>query len=146
MNLIELNGSGKDLWAFMTTAVIALLTTGALWFLMEEVNNYVRWRRWSHDARLQFTIGTRIGMLAWLRGHGHTNWMWQTGAWWRLLINSDSGVRDPPQAIGLSACEVVSRYAGRHSWKRFRPFELDDVYEWTWRTSKAKRWLLGFFR
>ena len=51
MNLRELNGSGKSLCVFLCTATIALLTTGALWLVLEEVKNYLRWRRRIHQCR-----------------------------------------------------------------------------------------------
>ncbi len=137
MNLSELNGSGKGLSVFLTTAVIALLVTGALWFLLEEVNNYLRCRTLKHAPRKRFTIGSRIGMLAWLQKH-HPKWMWKSGVWWRILIDSDSRVRSPAKVSGLSACEVISKYGppatARAMWVdvMIEPFIIDERYEWNW--------------
>lgn len=142
MNLSELNGSGKSIWVFLTTAVIALLITGVLWFLMREVNNYLRWRRRSHDASIDFTIGARISMLAWLQGNQVGDWMWRSGAWWRILVNSDSRLRNPGEARGLNTCEFVSKYGCHPHPPHFRPFEHGDSYEWDKTTSETKRWLL----
>ena len=44
MNLSELNGSGKRLWVFLATAIIAVLIAGTSWFLLEEGNNYRNWQ------------------------------------------------------------------------------------------------------
>ena len=85
MNLVELNNSGKKLGFFLTTAVVILVITGDSWFLIEEINNYSRWKR-SHDARIpqgycepvakmQLAVGARIGMLALLWKDGHKSWM-----------------------------------------------------------------------
>lgn len=91
MSLRELNGSGKSLWVFLTTATIALLITGASWFLMEEIKSFMEmYRSKTHVTITQFTIGVRIAMLAWLRKHGQIEWTWKSGAWWRILTNSDS--------------------------------------------------------
>ena len=35
MDLSELNGSGKNIWVILCQAIVALLTTGALWFVLE---------------------------------------------------------------------------------------------------------------
>ena len=43
MNLSELNGSGKKLWVFLATAVIAVQIAGTSWFLLEEGNIYRHW-------------------------------------------------------------------------------------------------------
>ncbi len=131
MNLNELNGSGKSFRVFLTTAIIALLVTGALWFLLEEVNNYLRWRKWKHAPRERFTIGSRIGMLAWLQRY-HTKWMWESGFWWRILINS--GARVPIDDSDLSACEIISQYGPPGFDQSFDPFSEND---WIWRTGQT---------
>ena len=130
MNLSELNGSGKELWVFLTTAMLALLFTGASWFLVEEINNYLRWQRRNRGARMKTTIGARISMLAWLCSHGHKTWMWKSGAWWRILVKSTSRLTKINGAIGPSVCEYVSRYSDPFNSQRFTAFDPDDVYEW----------------
>ena len=137
MNLNELNGSGKRMWVFLCTAIIALLTTGALWYVLEEVNNYLRWQKETRyeDVKNDFTLGQRIGMLVWLHQYGHTGWMWESGAWWRLLMNSGSRALTPSEVEGLSACEIVSEYR-LHDYRTRtalnHPFEPGCKYEWSW--------------
>ena len=130
MNLSELNGSGKNIWAFLCTATVALLTTGALWLVLEEVNSYLRWRRGIHNVKERFALGQRIGMLVWLQQHGHTGWMWESDAWWRLLISSSSRAWSPMEVEGLSACDIVSKYGLHGSHTAFNPFECRNKYEW----------------
>ena len=130
MNLKELNGSGKNIWVFLCTAIIALLTTGALWFVLEEVNNYLRWRKGNRYVKERFALGQRIGMLVWLQQHGHTGWMWESGAWWRLLINSGSRAWSPMEVKGMSACRIVSKFILHGPHTAFNPFERRNKYEW----------------
>ena len=130
MNLSELNGSGKNIWVFLCTATVALLTTGVSWFVLEEVNNYLRWRRGIHNVKQRFALGQRIGMFVWLQQHGHTGWMWESGAWWRLLINSGSRAWSPMEVRGLSACDIVSKYGLHASHTAFNPFERRNKYKW----------------
>ena len=130
MNLSELNGSGKSIWVFLCTATIALLTTGALWFVLEEVNTYLRWRRGFHDVQKRFALGQRICMLVWLQQYGHTGWMWESGAWWRLLINSGSRVWEPGEVEGLRACDIVLKYGLHDYFTGFDPFDRRYKYEW----------------
>ena len=111
MNLSELNGSGKELWVFLATAIIAVLIAGTSWFLLEEGNNYRNWQmRRYPDTRTRFTVGARLAMLAWLWRQGHTKWAWKSDAWWRVLTDSASRLSEPEEASGLTACEYVSRH------------------------------------
>ncbi|KAM0805950.1 hypothetical protein BDR22DRAFT_192223 [Usnea florida] len=132
MNLSELNGSGKKLWVFLATAIIALLIAGTAWFLLEEGNNFRRWqRRRIPDTRTRFTFGARLAMLAWLWRRGHTEWAWKSDAWWRILIDSPSKLFQPERARGLTACEYVSRYEEEFSLhSTFEPYGIDNVHEW----------------
>ena len=136
MNLSELNGSGKSLVVFIATAVIGLVITGASWYLLEEVNKYFGWRSSAEEqtgtgsARKRLTIGPRISMLVWLQRHGHSGWMWKSGAWWRIIVNSDSQVKSPLEARGLNAFEVVSKHVlGANE---FDPNPLYSDYDWNW--------------
>ena len=79
-------------------------------------------------------------MLVWLQQHGHTGWMWESGAWWRLLINNSSRAWSPGEVEGLSACDIVSKYGlhgchtafnpvqGRNT--AFSPVDRHHKYEW----------------
>ena len=64
MNLSELNGSGKNIWVFLCTATVALLTTGVSWFVLKEVNNYLRWRRGIHNVKERFALANRHARVA----------------------------------------------------------------------------------
>ena len=139
MNLSELNGSGKNIWVFLCTATVALLTTGALWYVLKEINNYLRWRKGLHYVKDGFTLGPRIGMLVWLQQHGHTGWMWESGAWWRLLINSDSREWCPIEVGGRSACEIVSIYGVHGSHSAFDLFERRNKYTWKYSAKEYRR-------
>lgn len=128
MNLRELNGSGRRLWVFFTTAITALLTTGTFWWLLEEFNNYSRWRNASHGEREQFsTIGPRIGMLVCMQSQGYTDWLWKHGFWWRVLINSDSRLEAPSIARGLNAWEIASRHGPHSTFGRRYVFDCSDT-------------------
>ena len=132
MNLSELNGSGKELWVFLTTAIIALLIAGTAWLLLEEGNNFRNWqRRRIPDTRTRFTFGARLAMLAWLWSRGHKEWAWKSDAWWRILTDSASTIFEPDIARGLTACEYVSRYEKESSLHSlFEPYAIDNVHEW----------------
>ena len=137
MNLSELNGSGKELWVFLTTAIIALLIAGTSWFLLEEGNNFRNWQRKripdtrTRFTRTRFTFGARLAMLAWLWRTGHTKWAWKSDAWWRVLTDSASKLSKPEEARGLTACEYVSRYEEEFSLhSSLQPYGIDNVHEW----------------
>ena len=131
MNLSELNGSGKELWVFLVTAIIAVLIAGTSWFLLEEGNNYRVWKmRRVPDTRTRFTVGARLAMLAWLWRKGHTKWAWKSDAWWRVLTDSASRLSEPEEASRLTACEYVSRYEYRSRQSRFEPYRISNVYKW----------------
>ena len=133
MNLRELNGSGKSLWVFFTTAIIALLTTGTFWWLLKEFNNYSRWRNAGHGDREQFsTIGPRIGMLVCMQSQGYTDWLWKHGFWWRVLINSESGLTSPIignglDAYGLNAWKIASKFGPHSKFGRQYLFGYSDI-------------------
>ena len=82
MNLSELNGSGKNLWVFLTTAVVALVITATTWFLIEEVNLYLIWRR---NARHQYISTNGIGIAAWLFKSKRKGWMTTSDFWSRPM-------------------------------------------------------------
>ena len=130
MNLSELNGSGKNIRVFLCTAIVALLITGALWFVLEELNNYLKWRRGTHNVKERFALGQRIGMLVSMQQRGYTGWMWESGAWWRILINSSTRASSPRLVLGLRACEIVSNHVLPGSETALDLFERRHKYEW----------------
>ena len=138
MNLSELNGSGRNVSAFFITAVVALLITGVAWFLLKEVNNFLRWRNktWNASVRpappTQYPIGLRIYMLVWLLKRRHTLWMLRSGVLWRILINSNSHT-DPEHSYErrrLTACRLV----GERMINKLEEFHLcDPLHPMRWR-------------
>lgn len=118
MNLQQLNGSGQHLSLFITTAAVTLAVTGGSWFVIEQVNSYLKWRKRTldepYDGKTQFTLAVRVALLTWLVSNGHTSWMFRSGAWWRILLNHRSRLASPMVAHGiigrLNAGEYVSKY------------------------------------
>ncbi|KAL8806368.1 MAG: hypothetical protein Q9182_001398 [Xanthomendoza sp. 2 TL-2023] len=89
MNLQQLFQTGQSVKAFVITALIALVITGAAWLTTEGVNNYSAWtRRRSSSPVPTFNIAQRLAMITWLVLNRHGRWMMRTGAWWRILLNS----------------------------------------------------------
>ncbi len=142
MNIEQLNGSGQHLSVFITTAILTLVVTGGSWFLIEQMNSYRKWRRRSseqqYDGKTQFTVAVRLALIAWLVSNRHTDWMFGSGAWWRIAIDHKSRIKDyiaygsPSRIIPevpledlrrLTAGEYVSKYSkGFPDWvvkKRF---------------------------
>ena len=118
MNLKQLNGSGQDLRVFIIIAVNLLAATGGSWFLIEQNNSYTKWQKRSldeiYDGKTQFALGIRLALFVWLISQGHTNWMFTSGAWWRIIANHNSRMIHshlPPSDNGcLNACELVSKF------------------------------------
>lgn len=123
MNLQQLNGSGQHLWVFIITAVITLAVTGCSWFVIEQVNSYLKWRKRSpdepYDGNTKFILAVRLALLIQLVSDGHTSWMFKSGAWWRILTNPNSRLisTDGPREDNgrLNAGEYMSKY-GRVFW------------------------------
>lgn len=95
MNVQEINHSGPNLWAFFTTAILALMITGGSWLGVSllATNGGVEWYKgrsnWrqaqkeaeaAHDLAEQrrgwlpvfYQRRYRLAMLFWLLRHGHT--------------------------------------------------------------------------
>ena len=139
MNIEQLNGSGQRLSVFMTTAVVTLAVTGGSWFVIEQVNSYRKWRRRRRsdvlgNGRTQFALVVRLAMLVYLASNGYTQWMWKSGAWWRILLNHRSfyKTRDENSLKNdehLTAAEYVSKYI--MSWSiNSMHFDEDEVVQW----------------
>ena len=121
MNLQQLNGNGKDLWIFITTAVLALLITGGSWLFIEGVNAFKVWRRRklerSPDLYKQgpkYSIGLRVVMISWLMCKGYGLWMWKSGAWLCILTNDRHGEFQKPAPFWD---EELPSSAGHYVWK-----------------------------
>ena len=158
MNIEQLNGSGQHVWVFVATAAIALAVTMSSWFMIEQVNSYRKWSRRTndqpYDGRTKFALVVRLAMLSYLLIN-HKHWTFESGAWWRIMINDRSemffemstgyapAIFEPP----LNAGEYVSkfskgynniqmhleRYGSRPfgarpiSWKRYRRPETQNI-------------------
>ena len=143
MNLEQLNGSGQPLRVYIITAVVTLAFTGGLWFVIEQVNSYLKWRKRSPDepynGETQFTLVVRLAILATLLSIGCTSWIFESGAWWRILVNHRSRIISPydPQSDKsdkglLNAGEYASKYSqkdARMEWKDV-PLFVEGI-EWT---------------
>ena len=121
MNIEQLNGSGQRLSVFITTAVVTLAVTGGSWFVIEQVNSYRKWRRRRRsdvlgNGKTQFALVVRLAMLVYLASRGYTQWMWKSGAWWRILLNHRSFYKLRDENFlqideHLTAAEYVSKYS-----------------------------------
>lgn len=104
MNLQQLNGSGRSIATFIMTTILAVILTGACWFLLSEVRNLQDWKGTIVDDRgnrlekpieepavkpQKWALSIRLTMLVWLVWNGRTKWMVRSGAAWCILTNSD---------------------------------------------------------
>lgn len=102
-----------------------LAVTGGLWSVIEQVNGYFKWRKSGPDqpynGKTQFALSVRLALLLCLVSNGRTNWMYRTGAWWRILTIHRSRIVSlyiPRGDNGrLNAGEHVSKY---DIWGQFR--------------------------
>lgn len=127
MNLQQLNGSGRGLGDFIGTAAIALVLTGGTWWIMEQLNYLLAWRKRGAEAQPQptqhpdYAISVRLMMIAWLSCNGHWSWMLKSGAGWHVLINSGLGFRYKYRFTAwaaaskdLTAGDYVSKFANQN--------------------------------
>lgn len=134
MNLQQLNGSGQGLWDFLITAVLALVITGATWWVIEQLNSLRAWRRRDRqtykpprknepDKRRSpdYSLLVRLTMITWLITHGHWSWMIKSGAGWCVLTNSSAEKVAPGSwNDGHFAGDVLSHVIGPHAWIAFQ--------------------------
>lgn len=119
MNIQQLNGSGQKLWVFFTTAIAALLLTGGSWLCSNRLMTHdaVAWYKERAAAKMVndkkgkpgYGLLLRMAMLLWLVRNGHRTWLWETGAWIAILMNSDV----PGETIYDNqppACEYVAKF------------------------------------
>lgn len=119
MNIQQLNGSGQNLWAFFTTAVIALFVTGGSWLCSNLLASHKALAWYKERAAAKRTsdketknrgygLLLRIAMLVWLVRSGYTIWMWMSGACIAILMNSNvHGYTTSGEHID-TACDYVS--------------------------------------
>ena len=141
MNLEQLNGSGQPLRVFIITAVVTLAFTGGSWFVIEQVNSYLKWRKRSpdepYDGETQFTLAVRLAIFATLLSIGCTSWMFRSGAWWRILINHRSRFisRYDPRIENsdkgpLNAGEYASNYSQKDVRIMWKDVPFHDEGNW----------------
>ena len=137
MNIEQLNGSRQHLSVFITTAVITLAITGGSSFVIEQVNSYCKWRKRRSDTRYngktQFALVVRLALLIYLVSNGYSQWMLNSGAWWRILMNHRPFLKSAFDHLGndgrLTAGEYVSKYSIT-AFASFTFFDVDKVIQW----------------
>lgn len=126
MNLQQLNNNGRPLYVFFITAILALVSTGIVWFCIDQYNGFMNWktdeRQYGVKTCTKFNLTSRLAMLGWLVRHRHVSWMRQSGVWPLILkgsVREPSGypMDLPDEAWHLSAPEYVSKYM---LWSRSR--------------------------
>ena len=97
MNIQQINSSGHNIGIFVITAILALLVTGASWFMSQKANEYEAWQHSrggcqssKGPSEIGYTRKARLFMLVWLARNGHTMWAWRSRAWWRIATDSNS--------------------------------------------------------
>lgn len=154
MNIQQLNGNGQNLWVFFTTAIAALLLTGGSLFLSKHFATHeaVTWYKERLEASTRYKERAaaeraneeivesqeygfllRIAMLVWLMRKGHKAWMWKSGAWIGITINSKaSGIRSDGMETD-SACSYVMAYSQPDYYEEYRfPNHPNNIYFTTW--------------
>ena len=145
MNIEQLNGNGQHVRVFIFTAVVALIITGGSWFVIEQVNSFRKWRRRSteeqYDGNTHFSLAVRLAMIALLLSKGHTRWMLESGAWWRVVIDHRSrfvGRYDNGKG-SLTAGEFVSKHIRSGMWERGLvsgpAFKLKNTANYHWKSA-----------
>ena len=85
------------------TALVALLVTGGSWTASNAAYKATSWYKErpaisgakdKEDNQPEYDCPHRVAMLVWLVHNGHTAWMWTTGAWLAILINSKVKSKD----------------------------------------------------
>lgn len=134
MNLQQLNGSGQTVKHFVVTALVALIITGGTWYVAEVLNVYRTWyRRRREDGSLRrkgqpfpvprYSLAERILMITWLLRDHHGPWMWRTGAFSKVLFNSEKPMSSHYSTVErMSAGGLVSAY----TLGQLEPWDIED--------------------
>ena len=113
MNIHQLNQNGQSIWVFFTAAVVALLVTGGSWRCSDSINKAKAWyrQRASPDREVKPEYGfiLRITMLVWLVRNEHSLWMWKSGAWLAILVNSKVCCKVYEGHLSEPACDYVAK-------------------------------------
>lgn len=120
MNIQQLNHTGQNLGAFFVTAVVALLVTGGSWACSNSGYKAMAWykeraalsayaKKW---GKQEYGLLLRMAMLVWLVRNGHGAWMWWSGAWLAILMNSKTpGKKAYSRIVVEPACIYVSEWS-----------------------------------
>lgn len=139
MNLQQLNDQGQHIGTFIGTALIALILTGLIWFLVDLHRTDIHIPKvklegalYRGEDRLPETqkvdkVGSmdRIRLVQYLyANHKRRQWMWNTNAWLCILTNERFGrvyfsesepyIAEPEvkEFNRMTVAEYVSAYAG----------------------------------
>ena len=130
MNIQQLNGSGQKIWVFFTTAIAMLLMTGGSWLCFNRLATHeaIEWYQQRSKVGVMDATGAyregenwekrdygfllRVAMLIWLVRNGRRTWMWNSGAWIAIAMNSNARGETRSVADESAACHYVST----HSW------------------------------
>ena len=138
MNVQQLNQNGQNIWVFFVTAFVALLVTGGSWVVSNWIYKVMSWYKKlvarsaandNKDEKRIYDLPHRVAMLIWLVHNGHTDWMFMTGAWLAILINSKVKSRD----VAITEKECLGKYAAcDYVWavSSSNPRHLDSV-QWS---------------
>ncbi len=94
----------------------------------------------NYHTKRNYSVAKRLKMFVWLVRNGHVSWMLKSGAWWRILVNDKTRLRDnnvPNQYLlhrigiyGMTACDYVMDLGilGKlENEPNFDPFDSKDV-------------------
>ena len=121
MNIQQLNQNGQTIWVFFTTAVVALVLTGGSWRCSKSTYEAMSWYKEravakeandKEEKRREYGLLVRMTMLIWLVRNGYKTWMWRSGAWIAILLDSKEQTREYVE-VGEGACDYVSKYSQR---------------------------------
>lgn len=119
MNIKQLNHSGQSLWVFFVTAVVALLVTGGSWACSKSGYRAMAWYKEraavsgayaKKEEKQEYGLLLRMAMFLWLVRQGYTAWMWTTGAWLAILMNSKTPGETRSGLFVEPACSFVSEH------------------------------------
>lgn len=125
MNIQQLNQNGQNLWVFFTTAVVALALTGGSWLCSKSTYEAVAWYKEmavateandEEERKREYGLLLRMAMLIWLVRNGYKTWMWRSGAWIAILLDSKVQARGFSRIVGGAeraprACDYVSEFS-----------------------------------
>ena len=138
MNLQQLNNQGQNIGTFLATALIALISTGLIWFLVDLHRTDIRLPKLKlkgntyegpsiPDREPGPSFMTRVGLLKFLFSKRYLKWIWNTNAWLCILTNDRFGrmyfseqepyIAQPEVTIfnQMTVCDYVSAHASAGS-------------------------------